>query len=250
MHTKPTDELMEKLAKILRLANDKAAQPGEAEAAIAKAKELALRYNLDLASVSLEDTSNGSNSIEVNRDDVGIRSKRFQIYHNYIFLVFEKCFGIKTILLTVWHNGWTSKVAMVGESSDVLICKMLLPWLEEQFYRTYHTYAKRNGLDPANRSNSAEKRGIYYGLYCGILAVNKQEEQKLSNEERGTMTMVLRRKEDIIQQRITEEFPNLKKGRQCGTSMNQQAYVHGKQEGRKVKLNQIGSSQHRQTIAQ
>ncbi len=65
-------QILEKLKKILRLAANEAATPGEVEAAMARAKEIAMQHNIDLAMVDHTDPNTKAKSIEVEKGEVAI----------------------------------------------------------------------------------------------------------------------------------------------------------------------------------
>jgi hypothetical protein len=222
-------QLMEKLAKILRLANCKGATQGEVEAAMMRAKALAEKHQIDLAMVSLEDPNEKrSLNITIERKDVAIRSKRFQLYHNSIWDVMYLVFGVRVIRFG------NSRFCFVGESTDVLICQELFPWLEDVFYSTYYK-AKQAGIV---RSCAAHKRGIYEGLARGIAAANKRHKEERTVQEEQCLAMVLRSKQDLIEEQL-KDIPEQKE-REVDVDFN--AYMHGKREGAKIKLNQMSGS--------
>lgn len=204
---------------------------------MAKAKAIAMQHNIDLAMISLKDPNEKRLSIKTSREDVGIRSQKFQIYHRYIFLVMQECFGVSVVIFG------SSKFCLIGEETDVLICKELFPWLEDVFYSTYYK-AKKAGMVV---SCAADKRGIYYGLYIGITESNKREEAAAKQKvDANAYALVVRSKEDAIQQRLSEEFPRLQNSKSRATDINPFAAAHGRKEGQKIRLDQMGNNSHSQ----
>lgn len=237
----PNDELMQKLIKILKLANDKGATPGEVEAAMAMAKRLADKNHIDLAMVNFESDPTGSKlEFEVTKEETRIRSRKFQPYHMDIFHVMEEVFGVRVILFR--HSG---RLVFVGAVTDVLICKELLPWLEDVFYSTY-CRAKKLGvfgqLGGNQTASAAQKRGVWAGLRVGIIEANRREQKKASTKEQGAMAVVLRRKEDMVVAKMQELFPNLKESKARTKQADWAAYNYGTQEGAKVRLDQVGAA--------
>ncbi len=232
MNEQTHNEVIEKLQKVLNLANGLNATQGEMEAAMGRAKEIALRYNIDLASVELnKDNGKTGAGLKVEKHTLKIRSKHEQKYHRWIYNALQACFGVKVIRT---HGG---TVYFIGATVDVLICSQLFPWLEQVFYQTYWR-AKKAGVVV---SCAADKNGIYYGLYLGIVEVNSREEEKLTQTEKSCVALVLRRKEDLIKAKVKEEFPFLRKVKQSQFTTNTGAMDHGRQEGRKINLRQTGS---------
>ena len=230
---KPNQEVLEKLKKILTLANDAGAQPGEVEAAMAKAKEIAMRHQIELASVDLHGTDEEKAcGIEVQRVNVKFRSQRPQKYHRFICALFSKIFGVTTV------QTWQQYV-FIGEAVDVAICQALFPWLEDVFYSTYNKAANAGIITRC----AASKNGIYSGLYRGILDANRREEAKLSTEDKSKWALVVVNKEALVQQRVAQEFPTLTKSRNRALSSDAVARMHGYQKGRQINLhNQVGGS--------
>jgi len=229
MHNLPNEEILEKLAKILRLANNNAATPHEAEAAMARAKELAMKHQIDIAMVSLADPNEKKTyGVEIVKEDVKIRSQKFQLYHKYIWWTLQDVFGVRVIFFG------RSRFCFVGDATDVLICKELFPWLEDVFYSTYYKARKAGIVE----MTAACKRGIYAGLHRGIAAANKREEEKLNPKEAQCFALVVRTKDALI----AKEMEGVKEAKHREVGIDGGAYAHGKKEGSKIKLGQVGNS--------
>jgi len=227
----PSDEILEKLAKILRLANNSAATPGEAEAAMGRAKALAMQHQIDLAMVNLTEKSSKGIDIKVQRTDVGIRSQKFQVYHKYIWWTLQDVFGVRVIRFG------KSRFCFVGEATDVLVCCQLFPWLEDVFYSTYNEAAKRGVV----QRNAAGKNGVYWGLQNGLVKANKQEEQKLDAKQQQCWGLVVRSKEQAIDAQMAVDFPKLKSTKARDLNMDWNGFRHGKEKGEKIKLDQVSA---------
>jgi hypothetical protein len=227
---KANQEVLDKLAKILRLAQDKGAQPGEVEAAMAKAKEIAMRHSIELASVDLhgadEDKAAG---IEIERVDVQARSEHPQQYHRFIVMLLSKLFGISVIRMG-------NRYAFIGEVMDVAICKALWPWLEHTFRRTYCNAANEGVIE----RGSIGKNNVYAGLYRGIVEANRREEAKLSTEDKSKWALVVVNKDALVKQREAQEFPNLRTARARSYTMNAAGRNYGYAKGKQINLRQVG----------
>jgi len=226
--------IIEKLKKILILANDKGAQPGEIEAAFGKAKEIAMRHGIDIAGIDIsgkDEGKDGADTMTIERVDVATRSKNPQKYHRFICALLQEVFGVSVIRL------WDCYV-FIGEATDVAICRALFPWLEDVFYSTYYK-AKLAGIVI---SCAADKNGIYSGLYNGMLSANRKAEAALNTEDRSKWAMVVRSKESLVKAKVEEEFPTLQQARRSRLSTNSRAWDHGYREGQKIRLNQVGTS--------
>lgn len=229
-------EIIEKLKKILALANDKGAPQGEVEAALAKAKEIAMRHAIDLAGIDLNGKDEGAPGMETDRADIAFRSKKPQKYHRWILLVLNHVFGIETV--TTWSGPLGQHYVFIGEPTDVAISQLLFPWLEDVFYKTY-TQAKKLGLAVPN---AASKNAVYIGLARGIIEANERAEAALSPDDKSKWALVVVNKEALVQKRMHEEFPNLRTAKAARPlSINGQALQYGRDEGRKINLRQTGA---------
>lgn len=231
------DNLLEKLKKILRLANCQSATPGEAEAAMARASELARKHNIDLAMVNFQSDPTGSKlEMSVDRQQCGIRSKRFQMYHQNIWHVFQQLFGVEIISFRSGRD----YIYFVGTSADIAVCQTLLPWLEDVFCSTYNQATSAGRLD-RNRIN---QRSVYYGLQHGIVKANRlaeeRQKQTMSDQEKNCFALVLRKKEEVIAEKMKEFFPDLKYRKSKQVDVDERAYNHGLTKGSQIRLDQTG----------
>ena len=234
------NQVIEKIKKILKLANGAGASQGEIEAAMAKAKEVAMRYNIDLASVDVGSEDELKASMSVEKDSsLRTRSKYKQPYHDWLFAVLEGVFSVK-IIQTV-HNEYNGKrisaLHIIGETVDVAICKEVYPWLEKVFPRTLSKAVSQGILT----YSAADTNGCYSGLYSGIIEVNRQEEEKLEVEDKNRYALVVKQKDELVQEKLQEEFPHLKYNKARARQYNPFAADYGRREGRKINLNQVGA---------
>lgn len=243
---KPTEEIVEKIRKCLALANGLNATQGEMEVAMAKAKEIAIRHNIDIASIGLDDP-NAKGGIDITTDKtLRTRSEYEQPYHRWIFNVLEEVFGVKVVrMIRRDYNGIRiSCIVLIGDTVDVAIAKEIFPWLEKVFPRTLSRLVHARKLTYC----AADTNGCYYGFYRGIVEANKREEEKLTKKEASSMALVVRKKEDLIQTELEEQFPHAKVRSTRHKEMNGEAFHYGKAEGSRIKLNQLGASKPGQQI--
>lgn len=218
---------MDKLSKLLRKASDKAITPEEAALFVAKAKELAQHYQIDLAMVSLEDPGKKSTlGIKIECKSMKCRSASIQIYHEAIWEAFRQVFGVRTIYYSKKHPMFI----FVGDAADILVCTELFPWLERLYFDTYYKRFKGG--------SAAVKRGCYYGITRGIVEANKKTE--LNTQEQQCWSLVVRKKEDLIE----DEMKDVKKVKDRSHEIDPWAYAHGRAEGRKIKLDQVSAPTH------
>ena len=231
MNTKVTDEIVERIRKCLALAHGRNATQGEMEVAMAKAKEIAMRYGIDIAGVGIAGKEDEKRQMTTDNVAIQPRSKHPQKYHRYINWVLQSVFGIKVI-----RSG--NRFFYIGETVDVAICRELFPWLEDVFYSTYNKAANDCQID----RTAADKNGMYQGLHDGILAANKRAEEALTSTEKSTWALVVVNKSALVQKRMETDFPHLTKGRASTIrTFNPVAHGIGYAKGRSINLRQTSA---------
>jgi hypothetical protein len=250
---KVSDEILEKLTKILRLANDRAAQPGEIEAAMGKARELAMRHSIDLASVNLNPDTKIEGGIEVEKNStLKTRSKYKQPYHYWVFGVLQEVFEVKVIISEYSdYNGGKviSAIHIIGEAVDVAIACAVYPFLEKVFPATLSRAVSAGTLTYC----AAHTNGCYRGIHWGIIEANKREVEKLKKEEQQTLAMVIRKKSEVVEAAMYQMFPAMKARQEMEKRLNKgkekkarrvqmswEALNYGHAEGKKINLKQVG----------
>ncbi len=215
-------EVIEKLQKILALANDPAASTGEMEAALGRAKEVALRYGVNLASVPTGLESKKGPSLKVETNTSLVSKTRFKhAYHDPIFNVLMEVFGVR-ILLTKHRNHSSTHVSI----SNIYVI----------------------GDGKVTGRDRSSQNGFFWGLASGLIAVNKREEAKLDKEEYACWALVVRSKQDLIDQAIKEQFPDMREARKTKLDLNFTAHRHGQQAGEKINLRQVTPAGNKERI--
>ncbi len=231
-------EIIEKIRKLLILAGDKAAHAGEIETAMVKAKELARRHAIDIASVDLNQESE-SNSIEVEKDSsLKTRSKFRQPYHRYIFWILKQVFEVHVVLSghSTMNGQVIEEIHLIGDPTDIAIAKVIFPFLEAVFPRTLSRFVRDGTLT----YRTAHMNGCYHGLAIGIITANKKQEEALPKEDRSKWALIVVKKTDVIQRKMKELFPDMREGRRSSIrEQSSHAMSLGFREGSKLNLNQI-----------
>jgi hypothetical protein len=228
--------VIEKLKKILALANCKGAQPGEVEAAMAKAREIALQNEIELSSIDLNSEEKTKDAFNVTSDaSLRTRSKFKQPYHRWIFSVLQTVFKVTVIEHS--HNTYNgvvvSRITLVGAEVDVAIAKEVFTYLEGIFPATFRRFITAGQLV----ERAAHMNGCYRGLYFGIVEANKKEEAKMT--QTGNWALVVRKKEDLVKAKVAEMFPNLKNSRNTKREMSAYAEGLGYEKGKAINLRQV-----------
>lgn len=234
--------VLDKLRKVLNLASGRGATQGEIEAAMARAKEIAMKHGVDLASVDMTDPKAKSKTMDITTDsDLKSNIAFERKYHTWIFHILTVLFGVRFItnrkqqgsrhrLTTIW---------VIGEVTDVAIVKVLFSWLEELYPKSYREAVNAHLIAEDNAANA---HGYYRGLSIGILETNKKEEEKIAATIDGQKwAMVVRDKKQAIDTQVAKEFPELITRTHRVRAANEEAIGLGYQRGKSINLNQVGA---------
>lgn len=234
------DAIIEKIRKCLALGNHASASQGEAQAALARAREIAMKHDIDLASIELEDPKAAPAVTEVKQDESqNIRSKFIQPYHKYVFSLLRKCFGVHVIQCRrPEYNGTVMvRLTFIGTPTDIAVAKEIMPFLESVFPKIFNRAVREGRLS----ERRADLNGCYEGIYYGILQENRRQEDALTPQQGQTWAVVVRHKEDAIEQFLKEQFPHLKEIKNREKQTSRHARNLGYEAGRKIKLGQLPS---------
>lgn len=225
------ERIVDKIRKCLALAHGRNATQGEMEVAMAKAKEIAMRHGIDMATVAAAGKQDSDKaSMEIGKGEVQIRSQRPQKYHRFVCAALQEVFGIRVV--RIWN-----KYIFIGEATDVAISRELFPWLEDVFYSTYYRAMRAGEVECC----AASKNGVYSGLYWGIVAANKRAEEQLKTEEKQTWALIVRNKDALVEAKMHEEFPHLEKGKERRLTSSTRAWNIGYEKGKTINLNQTSN---------
>lgn len=242
------NELIEKLQKILALASPgRGATEGEMQAAMARAKEIALKHGIELASIPAPTDSKVRTAVTVDtRKDLKTSTRYVHPYHVWVLQTLEDAFGVRFIYWQTRvgsHPYWT-QIYVIGEPADVTLAVGLFPWLESLFPSLYHQAWKQGRV----AKNFAAQNGYYAGLCFGIREVNKREEAKLSADDRSKWALVVQDKSALVQAEYDKYFPKPAEGEKEPKARKQRreydyhAMAHGKEKGRTIRLNQLNGA--------
>ena len=240
-------EVIEKLRKVLALANGRGATQGEIESALARAKEIAVRHNIDLASVNVDRGEEKGIRVEVEKDSsLKTRSKFEQPYHSQIYKVVQLLFDVRIIRgLDHTYNGPVVRcLHLFGDPFDVALVKEIFPWLEKVFPKILSTFVREGALT----YSAADTNGCYKGVAAGILEANRREEEKIPSQDKNGWALVVRGKREAINKLVDKTFPDLQTPRHTSKSLNAKAFNLGHREGSKINLRQVEGKNTMQSI--
>lgn len=225
--------IIETLKKILAKADPtRGATEAEAQAAMAAAQRLAIKHNIDLASVSV-DNEPSSIKIETGRVDLGADGATRRPHYKPIARALQNCFDIRVI-----YCG--PRVVLIGEKTDLAIAQYCWAWLGEVFPRLYRDYVKASGSFIGDKSfdTVVRRRSFYEGLQYGIERANaRQRAEVRAGSDGDRYALVLVRKDEAVAERVTAEFPQLRRMCDRTTGTISSAFSNGHAQGSKIKLN-------------
>lgn len=224
------ESTLEKLKKILRLAANDGATQGEAEAALARAKEIAMQHDIDLASIDITDPNAQAKTIKVEKGQVAFSSEH-RYYHACISRVLKEVFGVYIVKLGRAY-------ALIGDKHDVASAREIFIWLEDLYPKAFRKMVTDRVL-----SQCAEHRnGFYHGFTDGLLAANKRavkETLAKQSVDANKYAVVLRNKETAIMAAVPTFFPKLIH-RSSSRKHDGGAHEMGMAQGSKIRLHQTG----------
>jgi hypothetical protein len=223
-------EIIEKLRKLLRLASDKAATQGEAEVAMQKAQELALRYKVELAGIS-----HAERPAEEYTEDRQSRRKTFQA--KYVEWIVRKHFNVHMVL------GANGELFIIGKPTDLEFAKWVMEFLEAEFPRLWTRYQRETQCGQGARVN------YFYGVYCGLdakLTENRERvegeaivEAQMNGDTRiaANYQLAVVNDKKALAEAVLKFHPNVRAGRAANLNLRHgNAIAAGKQAGREINI--------------
>jgi hypothetical protein len=238
------EQVIEKLKKILRLADNEAATQGEIEAAMGRAKEIAMQHNIDLSMLDFSDPKAKASAIETDAATVEFGTSRESACHRFISLVIKKVFGVFIVRV---NPGGHPAYCFIGEKGDIAIAKEIFPWLESVFMKTLRAKVKIGQI----RQCAGDRNGFYHGMAEGLIEVNvRTVKETLAKQhvDANKYAIVLRNKDIAIQEAVVRYFPRLTKSHSTRTAGSPSAQDLGRREGRTITLRQTGGGTARQAL--
>lgn len=207
---------MDKLQKLLRL-HQNAGTPEEAEAAMARAQEIATRYNIELARVKVLDVDPLTKEPFLERSFV-YGSKMYRPMEiKYIQNLLAEFFSVSCFTGQRWNNERVAegetycvdrKLFIFGRQSDVMFASYVYEYLRAVFPKLWRKYKAGSGKEMDAR------RSFYYGVYCGIHANLRT----------------------VREQTVLDSIAELPEAERKQTSSNYQLMVVGEKEERKKEM--------------
>jgi hypothetical protein len=235
------DSLVEKIKALLRLSTS--GNEHEANLAMQRAKSLAIKYELDLATLDAFDDGKPKINEPITKDNLDL-AKRMSVCQHHVTDILQSYFNTKILYGGGRHYG--RHLIFIGRARDIELAKFLNDHLNNEFlrlWRKYYADNEKNGVTLRDRG------GFMYGLKQG-LAEKLEESQKQTEQEvfgntvaekiekvkecYSLMTINLKSR---IEDKTAEFYPHLRKAARSHTMHNCNSLGAGRAMGRTINLN-------------
>ncbi len=171
-----SNPIVDKIKKLLAVDPAKGATQAEAEQALMAAQRLALKNNIDLASIdTTEDTGAGEPIINQPwtpvREGGGECAARLPTCHKFITWILTNYFAVRIIEITAWgtyedkgvtKSGKRKSLSIIGRQTNVQIAIYVYGFLHREFMDLWHKHKKETGASMSSRNS------FFFGLYAGL----------------------------------------------------------------------------------
>lgn len=169
------NDVVEKIRKLLAL-GERAGSKEEAELAMVRAQEFAIRHQIDIASIKVNEPQEQYEEKCVVGQDV--KKGRKSICQKFITWILQNNFNVSVIYRGSRWSG--QKIVFIGKTSDIQVAEYIQGFLSREMVELWNDYRIKTD-SPVSVRNS-----FLYGLYYGI--------QEKLNES----------KKNIVKERINE----------------------------------------------
>ncbi len=230
------DKLIEKLRKLLSLGTS--SNEHESALALEKARDLALKYDIELSSIRLTEPEKELN--EIVRDDINLGQRKC-VAQKFVSLILMKHFNVKLIYTGGRASG--NFLVIIGNKTDVEIANYVNGFLNDEFMRLWHLYRQKNN-SAITKDRMSYFNGLWNGLNQKLIESKKKSESNIfqelefGTEARQSYALMKINQEEKIEKFAEKAFPNLRKG--AGLKINHnsnEAFIAGRQDGEKINLN-------------
>ena len=158
---------LEKIAKLLSLANNKGATKAESEAAFAKASALMTQHGIEMHEITSRSGAKDQPAFATQGSSKFRRQE--PIGAIYIRRLIRECFCVEVLKCNQWtrEKGWGVIYQFLGTKDDCEMAQLYFEFLLTTFWRLYGDWCKEQGY-PGAVSQSRLYNSFYYGCQCGF----------------------------------------------------------------------------------
>lgn len=218
------ERLHQRIRKLLALAGS--SNEHEAALALARAKALVSRHQLDTVALS-EQSSFVHESINTGR-------QRMPRYRSAICSLLLEHFAVRVIIAGTYdqHRNLVLKtVELLGRSQDVAIARHCYHFLEERLATLWRAQGHR-----FSKRGRAARNSYLLGLVAGFREALKGEKQREQTHISAVQANALMLSEERLSNFVGERFPRLRSQRRQRLRLADVPYSAALQEGRKLRL--------------
>ncbi len=219
------NEVLNKIKKLLSLANDKAAFDGEVDGALRAVRNLMLKHNIEQADVDAHDPSKAQQTKFARRqtDSLGKDLSTWEAY-----LMVAICELIGTIKCYRTYNKTAEGFTVIyfyGPEQDTETAKqMFIEWTE-----IIATMARMKFKTVFRGDGRSYAEGFAVGLQTKVKKI--RDADNLIGEYRGALVLMENKKEQAAQWFAKEFSTNLVIRKKVHNKQNVNAWLNGKQDG-------------------
>lgn len=238
MSTEIPDSLIEKVKKILRLA-DTTRGATEAEAAVAweKAQKLMMEHGLTMAGLNAHKSATDKSATDFNIVEVSMTLKSGERpQHRFIYQILMHCFGIRIIRWkrtdpTTWKP--VLKLAFMGTPEDVAIAEYVFTFIDRVMLKGYREWLDRTGAP----NKASGWNGYFDGVASGYnAAYDKAKGAVAQAENANAFALVLRDKKTAVDRFFEQHHSDCKTSKPSSLQINRAAFGAGFVKGESLKI--------------
>lgn len=236
------DRVIDRVRKLLDLANHPATSEEEAFAAMSRVNVVLAKYNLDMAAVLKADRSGEDKVVHTKMGD-------YEKPGTYVRWSVTLCAAAAELNFCDYYYNATSKGwihNLVGRKVNVTVTELTYHYLMQSVKRLAKEDAKSKGLtgNRASRHQHSFCKGATNALHhrCFDLAEIRRCEETIVRHSDGTksnlpaLASLYEQEKKAIDEFKKEHFITIKTGRSRNTKVDIDAYVSGKEAGKKISL--------------
>lgn len=224
MSGKTSSTIMDRIRKCLNLADRDKSKTTEAEAAAAlgAAKKLMAEYNLSMSDVEIKEEARAG---AVEAMD-GLKRKDHPVWEQYMARVVDNLFGTDHYHTASMNEkgAWVRRVKFVGVGQDAAVAAESYTILVNMVWDMAYGWGYKG------KEHTSYCTGVTLTLLKRAQDRVKDETPAEAEKCRGIMVI----KNAVVKQHMTDI--DLKPGRRRATSVNSEAFAHGKADGRNVNM--------------
>ena len=222
-----TDAVMEKIKKLLTLANCKGATEAEAKNAMEMAQRLMTKYKISVANVSAESEKTIGIIHEVFHKR---KSQSINPADEYIMPILKRFYRVYILYS---GNRWGKELIIIGAPEDIEIAKYVHCFLRNIFFKCWNEYKRIN--EYANRRSYY--RGLAEGLHERMHQAEVDEKQNAPTDSCQQFEVVLANTNIAIRDYITQTFGGMHRTNGRKSSLDRSSYLAGKVKGGTISIN-------------